>query len=219
MSFKKNIEFFCSKKAISIDRLKNDLGLSANVLELPTTEDLIRLSNYFGHSIDTLLKTEIQKVSSNQKIKLVVLDVDGTLTDGGMYFSEKGDQLKKYNTKDGLIIKEISKKGILFGIISHSHYKNMVESRAQMLGIKHVYVGTEDKMSILESWLKELHIKIEEVAYIGDDINDLDILKQVGLSACPADAVEKIKSKVDIILQKKGGEGCVREFCDLIFGE
>jgi len=219
MSLKKNIIFFCSKKAITTDKLISDLGLSANAIELPTPSDLIKISNYFGYSIDTLLKTEIQTVVNNKKIKLVVLDVDGTLTDGGMYFSEKGDQLKKYNTKDGLMIKEMSKKGILFGIISHSHYKNMVESRAQMLGIKYVYVGIEDKATILQNWLNELKITLNEVAYIGDDINDLDVLKKVGLSACPADSVEKIKSNVDIVLQKKGGEGCVREFCDLIFND
>ncbi len=216
MIFRKNIDLLCSKKSITVDKLKQDLGLSPNFYDLPTTTDFIRVSNYFNYSIDTLIKSDIQ-IISNKKIKLIVLDVDGTLTDGGMYFSEKGDQLKKYNTKDGLIIKELGKSEVIFGIISHSHYKNMVESRSQMLGIKHVYIGTENKMNILEGWLKELKLELSEVAFIGDDINDLEVIKKVGLSACPADAVELVKNNAHIVLQKKGGEGCVREFCDLLF--
>ncbi len=216
MSFRKNIELFCSKKLITIDKLKEDLALSPNFIDLPTTTDLIRVSNYFNYSIDTIIKTDIQQIGY-KNIKLIVLDVDGTLTDGGMYFSEKGDQLKKYNTKDGLIIKKLGKEKVIFGIISHSHYKNMVESRAEMLGIKHVYIGTEDKFGILEAWLKKLKIELSEVAFIGDDINDLELIKKVGLSACPADAVEQVKNNAHIVLQKKGGEGCVREFCDLLF--
>ncbi|NOQ72683.1 MAG: HAD hydrolase family protein [Crocinitomix sp.] len=182
----------------------------------PTPDELIRIADYFQLPIDVLLRKDLKLAdkSREQKIKLVILDVDGTMTDGGMYFTESGDQMKKYNTKDGMAIKREVRDGIQFGIISHGHKLKMVEDRAQLLDIKHVYVGQDSKTEVLAQWCAELNLKPEEVAFVGDDINDVEIMKAVGLSACPADAVNAVKSISDIILSKGGGAGCVREFLD-----
>jgi YrbI family 3-deoxy-D-manno-octulosonate 8-phosphate phosphatase len=150
----------------------------------------------------------------NSRIKLLVLDVDGTLTDGGIYITESGDQFKKFNAKDGTGIRYLIKNGIEVGIISASIKKQIVHTRAEMLGIKYCYVGDEDKAVVLEGWLKKLNIDFENVAFVGDDVNDSSIIKKVGLSACPSDAVDAIKSLVDIVLTKTGGEACVREFIE-----
>ena len=149
-----------------------------------------------------------------RKIKLLVLDVDGTLTDAGVYILEDGSQFKKFNARDGLGIKMAMKAGIEVGLISHSLVTQMVESRANMLGMKYYYVGQESKLDILNGWIEKLNLTLDEVAFIGDDVNDKEIMEAVGLTACPSDAVEAIKKVADILLSKKGGKGCVREFID-----
>jgi len=147
-------------------------------------------------------------------IKLLVLDVDGTMTDAGVYILEDGSQFKKFNARDGLGIQRAMKAGIEVGIISHSLVTAMVEARANMLGMKYFYVGQESKTVVLEKWMKKLHLTNDQIAYIGDDINDLEIMQQVGTSACPADAVSSIAEIADIMLTQKGGDGCVREFIE-----
>lgn len=154
-----------------------------------------------------------KKLSS--EIKFLALDVDGVLTDGGIYVSENGDIFKKFNVKDGVGIKKAFNAGILVGFISAaSRGEKLIRTRARMLGVKYVYSGKEDKVIVLNKWLSELKIKANEVAYLGDDETDLKIIAHVGLSACPSDAVDKIKKAVTIVLKKRGGEGCVREFID-----
>lgn len=147
-------------------------------------------------------------------IKLIILDVDGVLTDGGMYYMESGDQMKKYNTKDGMAVMKAQELGYHFGIISSAFTGEMVKGRAATLKIPHVYVGREEKLVILKQWCEELGIDLQEVAMIGDDINDLSVMKEIGLRVCPADAVQPIKLCSDIVLRKNGGHGVVREFVD-----
>lgn len=147
-------------------------------------------------------------------IKLLVLDVDGTLTDAGVYIMEDGTQFKKFNARDGIGINEARKAGIEVGIISHSLATGMVEARANMLKLKYYYVGQEPKLGILEKWRQELGISYDEIAFIGDDINDREIMLKVGVSACPSDAMEAIKSIAQIQLKLPGGKACVREFID-----
>ena len=154
---------------------------------------------------------------NEHEIQFLVLDVDGTLTDGGMYISEKGDEMKKFNTKDGMGIKRLMKTGIDVGFISASISKQIVYKRAEMLGVKYCYAGDEDKTKILQQWLDNLNIDIKQVAFIGDDINDAKIMRHVGLSACPQDALGELKEIANIVLEKKGGQGCVREFIDRVF--
>ncbi|WP_148235469.1 KdsC family phosphatase [Fluviicola taffensis] len=152
--------------------------------------------------------------SKIEKIKLLILDVDGVMTDAGMYFAESGDQMKKYNAKDGMGIMKAQEKGLLCAIISSAFTDKMVLNRAEVLNIKHVYVGRDQKITILRQWCEELSISLSQVAMIGDDINDLSIMREIGLSACPKDAVQEVKKEVDIVLTKNGGAGVVREFID-----
>ena len=147
-------------------------------------------------------------------IKMLILDVDGTMTDAGIYITDDGRQFKKYNARDGIGVRMAMRAGVEVGIISHSMSSEMVETRGNMLGMKYVYVGDRPKVDVLNEWLTELKLNPENIAYIGDDVNDLDIMKIVGLTACPFDAVDEVKGVVDIQLSKKGGEGCVREFID-----
>ena len=147
-------------------------------------------------------------------IKFLILDVDGTLTDGGIYLSDEGVQFKKFNAKDGLGIRKAVSKGIEVGIISHSYSSKMIDDRANMLGLKYVYVGGKPKLQVVDEWLSELGLSRNEVAYMGDDINDLDVMKLVGCTACPADSSEEVLEISQKIMKKNGGAGAVREFID-----
>jgi YrbI family 3-deoxy-D-manno-octulosonate 8-phosphate phosphatase len=148
-------------------------------------------------------------------IKLLATDVDGVLTDAGMYYSEAGDELKKFNTRDGKAFELMRKQGILTAIIT-SENTRIVERRAKKLKIDHVLQGIDDKAHALQQLCQKLGILPREVAYLGDDINDLEILAQVGLSACPADAVSQVKTAVGYVCTTNGGRGCVRELVDRI---
>jgi len=214
--YNKNLDYLCERQKISITEFEQVIYIPKVRIMEPTPDELIRIADYFHLPIDVLLRKDLRLLDKSQKntIKLVLLDIDGTMTDGGMYFTENGDQMKKYNTKDGMAIKREGRNGIQFGIISHGHKLNVVKDRASLLGIEYVYVGQEKKTDILAKWCEELNITPNEVAFVGDDINDIEIMEICGLSACPADAVNEVKSVADIILSKDGGKGCVREFLD-----
>jgi len=149
-----------------------------------------------------------------KKIKFVVCDVDGTLTDGGMYITSEGTHFKRFNTKDGMAVKMLYQNGFHVGLISNSKTTEMVTERANMLNIKHCYVGSEDKLTVLNKWIKELGLSLDQVAFLGDDNNDKNIMENVGVSACPSDSSKRILSEADIILQSKGGDACLREFVE-----
>ena len=150
-------------------------------------------------------------------IRMIILDVDGTLTDGGIYILESGEQFKKFHAKDGLGIRRTINKGIIVGIISHSMSSGMIIKRAEMMGIERCYIGDDPKLGILKQWCGELGLSLDEVAYIGDDLNDMDIIEAVGLAACPQDSADQVKDACQVILQRKGGDACVREFLDMFF--
>ena len=149
-----------------------------------------------------------------KEIKFLGLDVDGTLTDGGMYYTESGEEFKRFDTKDGRGIIELQKQGVEVGLLSSGFKTKIIEGRAKTLSIKKYYVGTDPKLEILEQWCSDMGIEMKQVAYIGDDINDRDIINAVGFTACPADAMPAIKKIVDVVLTNKGGYGCVREFIE-----
>jgi len=152
-----------------------------------------------------------------RKIKILITDCDGVLTDGGVYYGENGEVMKKFNIKDGMAVERMRnicnvETGIITGEMSPS-----VAKRAEKLKITQLHLGAKDKPAVLAKILAELtELKVEEIAYIGDDVNDLEIMKVVGLTASPADAISFVKDKVDYICQAKGGEGCFREFAELI---
>ena len=148
-------------------------------------------------------------------IKLVLLDVDGTLTDGGIYRGNNGEELKRFNVKDGYAIVNAQKLGIEFGIIT-GRKSELVEIRAKELKIKYLYQGISEKTVILEEIMKKDGLSKKEIAYMGDDLNDLLIMKQVGLSGTPKDAVDEVIQVADFVSKKNGGSGAVREFIEHI---
>ena len=156
----------------------------------------------------------IDRLSCPHNIKLLILDVDGVMTDGGMYYSESGDQFKKFNTKDGIAIKRMVDSGIEVRFLSSGTNIQLIQERANTLGVKTVYCGLQKKTEILESWINDLNFKKHEIAYIGDDINDLDAMKMAGFVTCPNDAIDQVKRQSNVILDSLGGHGCVREFWD-----
>ena len=148
------------------------------------------------------------------EIKFLALDVDGVMTDGGMFYTDSGEEIKRFDTKDGRGIIELQKSGVQVGLISSGFKSEIIDGRAKTLGINKVYVGTDPKLGILEGWCKELDISLNEVAYIGDDVNDREIIKAVGFTGCPADGMPTIKEIVDVVLTRDGGQGCIREFIE-----
>ncbi len=152
-------------------------------------------------------------------VKLFAMDVDGVLTDAGMYYSETGDELKKFNTQDGKGIEILRSAGIKTAIIT-SENSNIVQRRCQKLRIDHLFQGVIDKLKIMKDLCERENLSLAEIAYIGDDINDLELLKSVGIAACPANAVKAIRSIPGIIvLNAAGGHGAVREFIELIYSK
>lgn len=212
--------------AFYINTVKNILS---NGNRLSGKIGIYEMPEYTATEIDepddwTILESLMQRhVLSKQKseqkhIKLFLCDVDGTLTDGGMYYSETGDELKKFNTRDGMGFQLLREAGIKTGIITSENTK-IVENRAKKLKIDFLCQGKCDggKVAAARKICDELGISLDEVAYIGDDINCFDLLSSVGIAACPADALPIIKTIPGIqTMTFKGGEGCVREFIQLL---
>ena len=150
-----------------------------------------------------------------KKIKLLVLDVDGVLTDAGMYYGEGEEELKKFNTRDGKGIELIRNMGIKTAFIT-SEKTLLVERRAKKLKIDFLFQGVSDKPEVLKKLMEDNNMTPEDVAYIGDDINDIDAMKKVGFSATPADGAKANKTTATYVCKTKGGQGCAREVCDLL---
>ncbi len=149
------------------------------------------------------------------QIRMLVTDVDGVLTDAGMYYSERGDELKKFNTRDGMGIRLLRERGIIVGIITGENTR-IVDRRAEKLGLDFVHQGISNKIEVLREECCSRGIALAEVAYIGDDINDLECLMAVGEPACPADALPPVLLSGAKVMKAKGGEGAVREFADYL---
>jgi 3-deoxy-D-manno-octulosonate 8-phosphate phosphatase (KDO 8-P phosphatase) len=163
--------------------------------------------------------THLRIVKSPRKVfkelKLFATDVDGVLTDAGMYYGESGEELKKFNTRDGMGIKLLQAEGVMIAIITMEQTK-IVARRAKKLGVTEVFQGAKDKVSVLAHLSEKFNIPFEQMAYMGDDINDVGALQTVGYAAAPADCVDQVRQMVHYICQKKGGEGAVREVIDMI---
>lgn len=157
-------------------------------------------------------------------IKFVIFDFDGIFTDGKCYFDKNNNVIKRYDIKDGMALALLRKYNIKSGLISSwKSNKNLLftENDVDKEIIEHLkfdyrHIGGSNKMEIIDQWLTELKLSYDEVAYIGDDINDIQLLEKVGFSACPSDAINECKNIVNHVCVKKGGEGCVREFVELI---
>ena len=149
------------------------------------------------------------------RIRLLCLDVDGVLTDAGMYYGPDGEVLKKFNTRDGMGLTRVRDAGVSVAIISGED-NAIVHARAAKLKIDEVFCGATDKRLAIEELCTRYHLDMSEVAFIGDDLNDLSALGCVGLPCAVADAAEPVKAIAAYVTQKRGGDGAVRELCEFL---
>jgi N-acylneuraminate cytidylyltransferase len=196
----------------------NRLGGKIGIYEMPeyTATEIDEPDDWI--ILENLMRKHIlaHADSHNKQICLFLTDIDGTLTDGGMYYSENGDELKKFNTRDGMGLGLLRAKGIKTGIIT-SENRELNRRRAEKLQLDYLRQGKVNggKLAVAQEICGELGISLQETAYIGDDVNCIELLSAVGLAACPADADVKVKSLPGIkVMKMKGGEGCVREFIE-----
>ncbi len=167
--------------------------------------------------IDTKLREDnLNLTEKAKKIKLVLTDSDGVLTDTGVYYSAEGEALKRFSIRDGMGVERLRDiLGIETGIITGEN-SGTVLKRAEKLNIMYLYRGVKDKKALFSEILSGLNLNKENIAFIGDDVNDLELLKEVGLSAAPSDGTIFVKNVVHYICKNKGGNGAFREFAELI---
>ena len=210
-----NGAFYISSK---INLIKSQNRISGNVKAVAMKED-----TFFEIDepddwviIETLMKkNRVAESVELPKIKMFLTDCDGCLTDAGMYYSEKGDELKKFNTRDGMGFKLLKEKGIITGIITGENME-LNRRRAEKLKLDILEVGCTDKAVLVKKLCEEKEIALENVVYIGDDINDIEVIKMVGYGCAPADAIPQVKEIAKYITEAKGGEGVIREVVEKI---
>jgi len=196
------------------NRISGNIGICEmaeyTFVEIDEVEDWIMAEQLFIKNHDSEYK------SNFNKIKLFLSDVDGVLTDAGMYYTENGDEFKKFCTYDGMGFQLLQKTGVKVGILT-TEDRELNRRRAKKLGLDFDFHGAKDKLQIVKNLCINESITLDEVAYIGDDVNCFSLLSHVGIAACPNNAVDKIKAIPNIIqLNKNGGDGVVREFVELI---
>ena len=213
-----NGAFYISSKE---DLLKSKNRVSGNIKAVEMNEDTFfeidEPSDWV--IIEALMKKNgITASKEIPEIKIFLTDCDGCLTDGGMYYSEHGDELKKFNTRDGMGFALLHKKRIVTGIVT-SENVDLNRRRAQKLKLDVLEAGCRDKVAAVKVLCEKYNASLENVAYIGDDINDLDVIKIVGYGCCPADAMPQIREAAKYVTKAKGGEGVIREVVERIIGE
>lgn len=149
------------------------------------------------------------------EIKMFLTDCDGCLTDAGMYYSEHGDELKKFNTRDGMAFAMLRSNGVVTGIVT-SESVDLNRRRAEKLKLDILEAGCKDKLSVVKKLSAQYKIPLANIAYVGDDINDIEVLTAVGFSSCPADAIPSVKNTVDYVSSQVGGRGVIRDVVDFL---
>ncbi len=186
-----------------------DWAIIENILQQQITQgETEKIKN------DFIVSYNSNKEALNQ-IKLVITDCDGVLTDGGMYYDMHGNEWKKFNTKDGLGVRILQECGLKVGIITGED-TDIVTRRAKKLKISEVHLGISNKMEVVNQLIKKYDLNLHNIAFIGDDINDKEVIMAVGFGCCTADAVDDVKSVATYITKRNGGQGAFREIADLI---
>jgi YrbI family 3-deoxy-D-manno-octulosonate 8-phosphate phosphatase len=159
--------------------------------------------------------TRDELLAAARRVRLVAMDVDGTLTDGAMYYAESGNEWKKFNTRDGMGLALLRRLGLKTAILTQENTR-MVERRGAKMRVDIVRQGVTDKLAEMHGIVADLGIGLDEVAYIGDDLNDVKLLRNVGLAIAVADATPYARSAAHHVTSARGGDGAVRELCELI---
>jgi 3-deoxy-D-manno-octulosonate 8-phosphate phosphatase (KDO 8-P phosphatase) len=154
-------------------------------------------------------------IDKARRIKALILDVDGVLTDGGMYVTSSGERFKRFDVRDGLGLVSLIKHGYRVALIS-SDPSEEAAHRARHLGIPDAYTGVASKVDTLNEVLQKHGLKEEEVAFVGDDLGDLEVMRKVGLAICVADAAPRVRAAAQWVTERAGGRGAVREICDAL---
>jgi YrbI family 3-deoxy-D-manno-octulosonate 8-phosphate phosphatase len=157
--------------------------------------------------------------SKTKPIKWLFTDIDGVWTDCCIYYSPRGEELKKFSYRDGMGAERLRNLTDIKIAIITGENSEIVSRRAEKLKIEHVFLGIKNKFEVVENFLKEHNLSFENLAYIGDDLNDLEVMRKVGITACPADAFDDIYQMADFKCIKQGGEGAFREFCEFLIKE
>ena len=165
---------------------------------------------------ETIMSNNSHLQKKIENIKIILTDSDGVLTDTGVYYSEKGEELKRFSIRDGMGIERLRKHLGIETIIVTGEESGAVVGRAKKLKLNEYYLGVKDKLKVLDEVLRKNQLSKENVAFIGDDINDFEIMQQVGLSASPADGMSYIRNIADYVCENKGGHGAFREFAELL---
>jgi len=212
-----NGAFYISSVA-DIKSTKNRISGNIGIYKMPeyTYTEIDEIEDWIVG--ESLMKRFVLKNKSLDfsNIKIFLSDVDGVLTDAGMYYTESGDEFKKFCTYDGMGFQLLQKTGVKVGILT-TEDRDLNRRRSKKLGLDFDFHGVKDKLQIVKDLCEQENITLNEIAYIGDDVNCFDLLLNVGVAACPNNAMKKIKSIPNIIqLEKNGGEGVVREFIELI---
>jgi YrbI family 3-deoxy-D-manno-octulosonate 8-phosphate phosphatase len=160
-------------------------------------------------------ETASDRARRARKVRLLCVDVDGVLTDAGMYYGPDGEVLKKFNTRDGMGLARVREAGVAVAIISGED-NAIVHARAAKLKIDDVFSGISNKRGVVEHLCVRQNLTLDEVAFVGDDLNDLSALECVGLACAVADAAEPVKAIAHYVTQHRGGDGAVREVCDFL---
>lgn len=209
--------YITSKKALlqSNNRISGKIGLVE--MKEETYYEIDELNDWY--IVEKLLeikeKKESNMVDKIKNIKILLTDSDGVLTDGGMYYSETGDELKKFNTRDGMGV-EILRNNNIKTIIITGEDVELVKRRGEKLGIEDIYLGVKDKPEIVKEICKKHNVKLEELAYIGDDINDLVAMKMIGFKCSVCDGMKSVIDIADYVTTLKGGQGALREVAEII---
>jgi YrbI family 3-deoxy-D-manno-octulosonate 8-phosphate phosphatase len=217
--FVENGAFYITSKQRLVDtkcRISGRIGL----VEM-AEESYFEIDSMHDWNIVEILLRRIKSVESNEmhqsikNIKLVITDSDGVLTDGGMYYSEDGNELKKFNTKDGMAVQLLNEIGVKTVIITGESLE-LISRRGKKLNVDGVYLGIKEKARLVKKLAEDYNIELSEIAYIGDDINDLESIKMVGFGCSVSDGISEVKEAARYVTKAKGGEGALREVADLI---
>jgi len=190
--------------------------IRVSVIEGAATTNIVQriIDRYAGENVKEA-EAKVEVLKKAKSIRLLLLDVDGVMTDGRVVFADSGEEVKAFDVKDGHGIRMLMRTGVSVALLT-GRESRVVLHRARDLGIDMVYQGAKDKLSVFEGILREKGFKGEEVCYVGDDLVDMPVMKRAGLSISVADASEELKGSVDYVTERAGGRGAVREVCELI---